>query len=97
MYQLKATIANLSIYQLKATGIRSAEFLGFFTWTCDLKWVVDKMAAGTMPASFSGLKNNDSLPGCLQKIHARKGFVMPNFLNPRSSSIRIRVLSCLTF
>lgn len=48
------------------------------------------MAAGTMPASFSGLKKTDSLPGCLQKTHARKGFVMPRFQNPKSSSIRIR-------
>lgn len=55
-----------------------------------MKWVVDKMAAGTIPASFSGLKKTDSLPGCLQKSHARKGFGMPNFQNPRSSSIRLR-------
>jgi len=48
------------------------------------------MAAGTIPASFSGLKKTDSLPGCLQKTHARKGFVMPRFQNPKSSSIRIR-------
>lgn len=55
-----------------------------------MKWAVDKMAAGTIPASFSGLKKTDSLPGCLQNTHARKGFGMPNFQNPRSSSIRIR-------
>nr|ABB78087.1 (E)-4-hydroxy-3-methyl-but-2-enyl diphosphate synthase [Ginkgo biloba] len=50
------------------------------------------MAAGTIPASFSGLKQTDSLPGCLEKINSTKNFRISNCQTSRSCRKRLNVV-----